>query len=201
MGVAALDFFSFFLLSLSPSHSVVLSTMISSRTRILLSRSIQSSSSNSILQPTSRQLRSIRPSPSLPRTNRRFPSLLPSSISTSTSHLQSSFFHSSSTSRDAPRSPFTVFVETLKEELRKSQEMQDNVKTLQGEAGKLQDSETMRRMKEAYERARITTSIKENPRLMKAAQQLKEGGGKVSDAVGYTLKQMEESEIGRAVSK
>lgn len=78
--------------------------------------------------------------------------------------------------------------------------MQDNVKTLQGEAGKLQDSETMRRMKEAYERARITTSIKENPRLMKAAQQLKEGGGKVSDAVGYTLKQMEESEIGRAVS-
>lgn len=78
--------------------------------------------------------------------------------------------------------------------------MQDNVKTLQGEAGKIQDSETMRKMKEAYERARITASIKENPRLMAAAQQLKDGGGKVGDAVSHTLKQMEESEIGRAVS-
>lgn len=175
--------------------------MLPSATRKAISNSISKSSPtaaariNSIRQPTCSQLRSIRPSSSLPRINRNLHRNSPLSYNQS-----KSLFHTSSTCKDAPRSPFTVFVETLKEELRKSQEMQDNVKTLQGEAGKIQDSETMRKMKEAYERARITASIKENPRLMAAAQQLKDGGGKVGDAVSHTLKQMEESEIGRAVS-
>lgn len=104
-------------------------------------------------------------------------------------------FHSSHRRYDAPRSPFTVFVETLKQELKKSQEMQDNMRQLQGEAGKIQDSETMKKMREAYERARIITSIKENPRLQKAAAQLKKSGGHVGDAVGTALKQMEDSEL------
>lgn len=69
------------------------------------------------------------------------------------------------------------------------------MKQLQGQAGKVQDSETMKRMREAYERARIITSIKENPRLMKAAEALRKSGGQVGDAVGATLKQMEESEL------
>jgi import inner membrane translocase subunit TIM44 len=73
--------------------------------------------------------------------------------------------------------------------------MQDNMKQLQGQAGKVQDSETMKKMREAYERARIITSIKENPRLMKAAEALRKSGGQVGDAVGATLKQMEESEL------
>ncbi|CAO1625558.1 unnamed protein product [Parajaminaea phylloscopi] len=104
-------------------------------------------------------------------------------------------FHSSPRRFDAPRSPFTVFVETLKQELKKSQEMQDNMRQLQGEAGKIQDSETMKKMREAYERARIITSIKENPRLQKAAAQLRKSGGHVGDAVGTALKQMEDSEL------
>lgn len=91
-------------------------------------------------------------------------------------------------------------MDTLKEELRKSQELQENMKELQGEAGKIQDSETMKKMREAYERARIITSIKENPRLQKAANQLKKSGGQVGDAVGAALKQMEDSELIKGVS-
>lgn len=105
-------------------------------------------------------------------------------------------FHASSRRMEGPtKSPFQAFVDTLREELKKSQEMQENMKQLQGEAGKVQDSETMKRVRETYERARIVASIKENPRLQKAAEQLRKSGGQVGDAVGATLKQMEESEL------
>ncbi|KAN0062466.1 protein translocase subunit [Thecaphora frezii] len=104
-------------------------------------------------------------------------------------------FHTTPRLRNVPKSPFQVFVDTLKQELRKNQEMQENMRQLQGDVGKMQDSETMRKMREAYERARIVASIKENPRLQKAAEALRRSGGQVGDAVGATLRQMEESEI------
>ena len=93
-----------------------------------------------------------------------------------------------------------MFVDTLREELSKSREFQDNVRHLQGESTKIQDSETMRRAREAYERARIITSIQNNPRLQKAAEQLKQSGGQVGSAVAATLRQMEDSEIMRSLS-
>ncbi|ETS60224.1 hypothetical protein PaG_05768 [Moesziomyces aphidis] len=104
-------------------------------------------------------------------------------------------FHTSRAAYDAPKSPFAVFVDTLKAELRKNQELQENMRQLSGDVGKMQDSETMKKMRDAYERARIITSIKENPRLQAAADALRKSGGQVGDAVGATLKQMEESEL------
>ena len=108
--------------------------------------------------------------------------------------------HASRTVRDTPRSPFQVFVQTLREELSKSREMQDNMKQLQGRSDKFQDSETMRKAREAYERARIISSIKHNPRLQAAAEQLRKSGGQVGGAIAATLKQMEDSEIMRSLS-
>ena len=65
-------------------------------------------------------------------------------------------FHSSSSRRnELPKSPFQTFVDVLKDELRKSRELQENVKQLQGDVDKLQDSETMKRARAAYERARV----------------------------------------------
>lgn len=104
-------------------------------------------------------------------------------------------FSSSSRRFDTPRSPFAVFVETLKAELRKNQELQENVRQVSGDVSKIQDSESLKRMRDAYERARIITSIKENPRLQSAAEALKKSGHSVGEAVGATLKQMEESEL------
>ncbi|KAJ1017803.1 hypothetical protein NDA16_005120 [Ustilago loliicola] len=104
-------------------------------------------------------------------------------------------FHTTRPSSDAPRSPFAVFVETLKTELRKNQELQENMRQLSGDVGKMQDSETMKKMRDAYERARIITSIQSNPKLQAAAEALRKSGGQVGDAVGATLKQMEESEL------
>lgn len=65
-------------------------------------------------------------------------------------------FHSSSRRQDElPKSPFQTFVEVLRDELKKNRELQDNVKQLQGDVDKLQDSEAMKRAKAAYERARV----------------------------------------------
>jgi len=75
------------------------------------------------------------------------------------------------------------------------------VKQLQGDVDKFQDSETMKRAKAAYEQARLTTSIKENPRLRAAAEELRKGGVKVGDAVSEALKTMEESELARAIAR
>lgn len=65
-------------------------------------------------------------------------------------------FHSSSRRQnELPKSPFQTFVEVLRDELRKNRELQDNVKQLQGDVDKLQDSEAMKKAKAAYERARV----------------------------------------------
>lgn len=69
-------------------------------------------------------------------------------------------FHSSTRRQDGPpRSPFQTFVDTLKEELQKNRELQDNVKQLQGDVDKFQDSEAMKRARAAYERARVRISL------------------------------------------
>ena len=68
---------------------------------------------------------------------------------------------SSSNSSDtgtAGRSPFAVFVQTLREELQKSRELQDNVKQLQGQAGAAMDSEAAKRARALYEKARVSRS-------------------------------------------
>lgn len=65
-------------------------------------------------------------------------------------------FHSSSSRQsDGPKSPFQTFVEVLRDELKKNRELQDNVKQLQGDVDKLQDSEAMKKARAAYERARV----------------------------------------------
>lgn len=69
-------------------------------------------------------------------------------------------FASSSRRQDGlPKSPFQAFVDTLKEELHKNRELQENVKQLQGDVDKLQDSEALKKAKEAYERARVRFSV------------------------------------------
>lgn len=46
----------------------------------------------------------------------------------------------------------------------------------------------------------LTSFIKENPRLIAAAHELRKTGVKVGDAVSEALKSMEESEVMRVVS-
>jgi hypothetical protein len=56
---------------------------------------------------------------------------------------------------DPNKSPFQVFVDTFKSELAKSRELQETVKALQDESGRIGDSEALRRAKDAYAKARV----------------------------------------------
>ena len=107
----------------------------------------------------------------------------------------------------------------LKDELRKNREFAENVKQLQGDVDKFQDSEAMKRAKHAYERARVracppipyskpdsidlslqlTSSIKEDTKLRAAVEELRKAGVQAGDAVSKALKSMGESEVMRAV--
>lgn len=69
------------------------------------------------------------------------------------------FHNSASRQNEIPKSPYQTFVDTLKDELKKNRELLDNVKQLQGDVDKFQDSEAMKRAKAAYERARVRTII------------------------------------------
>jgi len=121
-------------------------------------------------------------------------------VFSSSSLLLKHNFHSSAPRHDElPKSPYRAFVDTLKDELRKSRELQDSVHQLQGDVEKFQDSEAMKKARDMYERARLQSSIKENPKLRAAAEELRKQGLKVGDAVGDALKSMEESDLARAV--
>jgi len=65
------------------------------------------------------------------------------------------FHHTSRRNDEMPKSPFQTFVDVLREELRKNRELQENVKQLQGDVDKFQDSEAMRKARAAYGRARV----------------------------------------------
>lgn len=56
-----------------------------------------------------------------------------------------------------PQSPFKVFAQVLKEEISKNKAWQDNVKQLQGDVDKLADSQAMKKAREVYERARVSS--------------------------------------------
>jgi hypothetical protein len=65
-------------------------------------------------------------------------------------------------------------VDVLREELRKNRELQENVKQLQGDVDKFQDSEAMRKARAAYEHARVRgvlgTSVFFFPRIANSAR-------------------------------
>lgn len=52
-------------------------------------------------------------------------------------------------------SPIKVFVDTIKEQMKKNKELQEGVKSLQDESGKLAESDALKKAKEMYEKARV----------------------------------------------
>jgi import inner membrane translocase subunit TIM44 len=79
-------------------------------------------------------------------------------LPTATASHSRSFHSSQRRFNEVPKSPFQTFVDVLKDELQKNRQLQDNVKQLQGDVDKLQDSEAMKKARAAYERARVSAS-------------------------------------------
>jgi import inner membrane translocase subunit TIM44 len=64
----------------------------------------------------------------------------------------------------APQSPWKVFVQTLREEIDKTQGFADNVKQLQGEVDKAADSEAMKKARALYEKTRVSDVLSKSIR-------------------------------------
>ena len=98
-------------------------------------------------------------------------------------------FHSQaprfSESRDPPsgQSPFKVFVDTFKQEWTKSKDLQDNIKALQDETGRMAESTAYKRAKDALEKAKSGTNA------------TGEGIRKITHAVGSTASQAWDSKL------
>ncbi|CAE6402600.1 unnamed protein product [Rhizoctonia solani] len=105
-------------------------------------------------------------------------------------------FHASANRRNEIKSPFQTFVDVLKEEIQKNRELQQNVKQLQGDVDKFQDSEAMKRARDMYERARA-----KNPKLQAAAEELRKNGIKISDAVGEAVRSLEASGFYQGITR
>lgn len=52
-------------------------------------------------------------------------------------------------------SVFKAFVETIKDQVKKSSDLQQGVKSLQDESGKVYDSEALKKARELYEKAKV----------------------------------------------
>jgi hypothetical protein len=83
----------------------------------------------------------------------------PSPFLSSTASFHTSPRHQNERSNLPPQSPFKVFVQTLKEEIQKNRELQEDVKKLQGDVDKFADSEAMKKAREAYERSRVSLGV------------------------------------------
>ncbi|POV94884.1 hypothetical protein PSHT_15965 [Puccinia striiformis] len=82
-------------------------------------------------------------------------------------------------------SPWARFMDVLKSEYAKSQEIQVRIK----------DSEAAQRMRKAYTAMRLESLIKENPKLATMAKTLSSTGKSVSEAVNRAATEIEESRI------
>ncbi|CAH7683213.1 hypothetical protein PPACK8108_LOCUS16615 [Phakopsora pachyrhizi] len=98
-------------------------------------------------------------------------------------------------------SPWARFMDVLKSEYAKSQEIQENVRELTGTAQGLKDSEAAQRMRQAYTALRLQTLIKENPRLASMASSLSSTGRSVSDAINHAAREIEESRLMRVAKE
>ncbi|QHS73987.1 protein translocase subunit TIM44 [Saccharomyces paradoxus] len=88
-----------------------------------------------------------------------------------------------------PRSPLQIFRDTFKKEWEKSQELQENIKTLQDASGKLGESEAYKKAREAYLKAQRGSTI--------VGKTLKKTG----ETVEHIATKAWESEIGKNTRK
>ncbi|CAG8536440.1 12192_t:CDS:2 [Ambispora leptoticha] len=122
-----------------------------------------------------------------------FLSINPSSL-LFTHNQQSSYLGSSHSIRGV--SAFAKFVETFKTQLKKNKELQEDVKLLQDQAGSLSESETLKRAKQVYEKAKegagATTNIGSEA-IKQSVSEIKKSAEKIGTTVSETLKEVGET--------
>ncbi len=89
------------------------------------------------------------------------PAIIPQQRATICALSFYNFFHSTriaSNQRGGQKTPIQVFIDTFRSEIKKSEDLQHNIKALQDETGKMSESDAYKKAKEAYEAAKKGTS-------------------------------------------
>ncbi|KAG2223238.1 hypothetical protein INT45_006119 [Circinella minor] len=97
-------------------------------------------------------------------------------------------------------SPFKVFMDTIKDQIKKDKELQQGVKSLQDESGKLAESDALKKAKEMYEKAKLQQS-EQSKHLKEASEKFSQAAGKVSESVNKSWKEASETEFAKETSK
>lgn len=84
------------------------------------------------------------------------------------------------TNQDPSKTPFQVFVDTFRTEWKKSDELQNNIKALADETGKMAESGAYKKAKEAYDKAKDGTSTASSA----TGETLRKAGQVVGSAAG-----------------
>jgi mitochondrial import inner membrane translocase subunit TIM44 len=108
--------------------------------------------------------------------------LRPSVATTLAASHPERYFHASKSQYAGPeKTPFQVFVDTFKTEWGKSKELQEGIKALQDETGKMSESEAFKRAKDALSKAKDGTSAASSV----TGKTIRKAGQVVGDAAAH----------------
>ncbi|KAF9336842.1 protein translocase subunit [Podila minutissima] len=101
------------------------------------------------------------------------------------------------TARHESQSAFGKFVETLKEQIKKNQELQNSMKKLQDESGKVGDSDALKKAKDAFGKAKESAASANvvTEKLKQTAEAAKKATEKIGETVTETFKGAAENEF------
>jgi len=92
-------------------------------------------------------------------------------------------------------SVFKAFVDTIKDQVKKNQDLQQGVKSLQDESGKVYDSEALKKARELYEKAKSTTPGVGAETFKQASETIGKHAEKVGSTVNKAWKEASEAEF------
>ncbi|RUS32974.1 hypothetical protein BC938DRAFT_473643 [Jimgerdemannia flammicorona] len=107
----------------------------------------------------------------------------------------------SSTTATAVRhytSPVKAFIDVFKEQLKKNKDIQQNIKQLQDETGKMAESDTLKRAKEVFEKAKEGTASTTHigaEKFKQASETISKAASQVGETVSQTFKEASEAEF------
>ena len=98
------------------------------------------------------------------------------------------------------KSFIAAFVESVRQQVKQNKELQSNVKRLQAEAGKVADSDALKKAKEVYEKARSDVNQQKSAgseKLKAHAETISRVAGNVGSTVRDAADRVAKSPVGR----
>ncbi|KAL0082934.1 hypothetical protein J3Q64DRAFT_1810075 [Phycomyces blakesleeanus] len=97
-------------------------------------------------------------------------------------------------------SPVRVFIQTIKDQMKKNKEVQDGVKTLQDESGKIGESDTLKKARELFEKAKEQQSA-QSERLKQASEKITQTASKVGESINESYKKAADTDFAKETAE